>query len=130
MQLIDTHTHLFLPEFDTDRDEMVNRAADNGIVKLLMPNIDIHSVGAMLNAVERYKGICFPMLGLHPTSVSEDYLQQLDKLEKIFPEHEFIAVGEIGIDMYWDKSHLKEQLEAMRKQVAFAVNSGPLSERI
>jgi TatD DNase family protein len=124
MQLVDTHTHFYLPEFDDDRDEMVNRAAVNGIVKLLMPNIDIHSVGAMLNAVERYKDICFPMLGLHPTSVSEDYLQQLEKLENIFPEHNFIAVGEIGIDMYWDKSHLKEQLEAMRRQVAFAVNSG------
>ncbi len=123
MQLVDTHTHLYLPEFDSDRDEMVSRAKVNGIEKLLMPNIDIHSVEAMLLAATRYKGICFPMLGLHPTSVKEDYIMQLDKLEKIFTEHKFIAVGEIGIDLYWDKTHLKEQLEAMRRQVAFAIRA-------
>ncbi len=78
----------------------------------------------MLSAASRYKGICLPMIGLHPTSVKEDYLEQLDNLEKIFIEHKFIAVGEIGIDLYWDKTHLKEQTEAMRRQVAFAVSHG------
>jgi len=123
MQLVDTHTHLYLPEFDSDRDEMVSRATVNGIEKLLMPNIDIHSVEAMLSAADRYEGICFPMLGLHPTSVKEDYIMQLDKLEKIFTEYKFIAVGEIGIDLYWDKTHLKEQLEVMRRQVELAIRS-------
>jgi TatD DNase family protein len=103
---------------------MINRATGDGIEKLLMPNIDIHSVEAMLSASIRYKGVCLPMIGLHPTSVLDDYRQQLDNLEKIFPDHGFIAVGEIGIDLYWDKTHLKEQLEAMRRQVAFAVNKG------
>jgi TatD DNase family protein len=121
MQLVDTHTHLYLPEFDSDRDEMVSRATVNGIEKLLMPNIDIHSVEAMLSAAGRYEGICFPMLGLHPTSVKEDYMVQLEKLEKIFTENKFIAVGEIGIDLFWDKTHLKEQLEVMRRQVELAV---------
>jgi TatD DNase family protein len=121
MQLIDTHTHLYLAEFDSDRDEMVSRATVNGIEKLLMPNIDMHSVEAMLSSAARYEGICFPMLGLHPTSVKEDYLLQLDKLEKIFTEYKFIAVGEIGIDLYWDKTHLREQIGAMRRQVEFAV---------
>ena len=106
MQLIDTHTHLYLPEFDTDRDEVVNRAVSNGVVKLLMPNIDIHSVGPMLSAEDRYPGYCYPMIGLHPTSVKEDYLAQLDKLEKLVSEHKFIAIGEIGIDLYWDKTSL------------------------
>jgi len=124
MKFIDTHTHLYLPEFDSDRDEMINRATSYGIEKLLMPNIDIHSVEAMLSASSRYKGVCLPMIGLHPTSVSDDYQRQLDDMEKIFPEHHFIAIGEIGIDLYWDKTHLKEQLEAMRRQVAFAVKSG------
>lgn len=123
MQLVDTHTHLYLPEFDSDRDEMVSRATVNGIEKLLMPNIDMHSVEAMLSSATRYEGICFPMLGLHPTSVKEDYLLQLDKLEKIFNEYKFIAVGEIGIDLYWDKTHLKEQLEVMRRQVELAIRS-------
>ena len=124
MQLIDTHSHLYLAEFDSDRDEMVSRAVENSIVKMLMPNIDIHSVGALLSSTNRYKGICYPMLGLHPTSVKEDFRHQFDELEKIFPENEFIAIGEIGIDLYWDKTYLREQLTAMKKQVEFAVGKG------
>jgi len=124
MRLIDTHTHLYLPEFDSDRDEMITRAAGNGIEKFLMPNIDINSVEALLSASSRYKGTCLPMIGLHPTSVSDDYRKQLDDLEQIALEQNFIAVGEIGIDLYWDKTHLNEQLDAMRRQVAFAVKSG------
>ena len=120
MQFIDTHTHLYLPEFDTDRDEVVNRAVGNGISKMLMPNIDIQSVDQMLSAVNRYPGICYPMIGLHPTSVKEDYLSQLDKLENLAAKHKFIAIGEIGIDLYWDKTFLKEQLIAFRRQIAFA----------
>jgi len=121
MQLIDTHTHVYLPEFDTDRDEVVKRAHNNGIAKMLMPNIDLHSVDHMLSTKERYPGICYPMSGLHPTSVKDDYLYQLDKLETLFTKHKFIAIGEIGIDLYWDKSFLKEQFTAFRRQVAYAI---------
>ncbi len=124
MHLVDTHTHLYLPEFDPDRDEMTGRAVAAGVVKLLMPNIDIHSVDAMLSAADKYKGICYPMIGLHPTSVKGDYQSQLETLDKIFPNHEFIAVGEIGIDLYWNISYLKEQIDAFRKQIVFAVTSG------
>lgn len=124
MQLADTHTHLYLPEFDSDRDEMIQRALAGGVRKMLMPNIDLHSVGPMLSASERYRDICYPMIGLHPVSVNKDYLSELEELEKIFPVHEFIAIGEIGIDLYWDKSHLKEQKEAFRRQVRFATDSG------
>ena len=121
MQYIDTHTHLYLPEFDTDRDEVVNRALGNGISKLLMPNIDIHSVEPMLSAVNRYPGICYPMTGLHPTSVKDDYLTQLDNVESLVSGSRFVAIGEIGIDLYWDKTFLKEQLIAFRRQIEFAV---------
>lgn len=124
MELIDTHTHLYLPEFDTDRDEMVNRAVSSGVVKLLMPNIDIDSVERMLSAADRYGGICYPMIGLHPTSVKEDYREQLGKLEMLAKVHQFIAIGEIGIDLYWDKTHLKEQTEALKHQINLAVISG------
>jgi TatD DNase family protein len=124
MQLIDTHTHLYLPEFDTDRDEAVNRAVSNGVVKMLMPNIDIHSVDRMLSAGNRYAGICHPMVGLHPTSVKEDYLSQLDHLETLFPKYKYVAIGEIGIDLYWDKTFLNEQLTALRRQVIFAIDKG------
>jgi TatD DNase family protein len=123
MQLIDTHTHLYLPQFDTDRDEVVSRAVDNGIVKMLLPNIDLQSVDQMLSSVNRYPGICYPMTGLHPTSVKSDYTAQLDKLEKLFNKQIFIAIGEIGIDLYWDKSLLKEQIISFRRQIAFAYDN-------
>jgi TatD DNase family protein len=121
MKLIDTHTHIYLPEFNNDRDAAVNRALENGIEKLLMPNIDINSIGAMLRTESKYPGICHSMAGLHPTSVREDYLDQLDKLEALWSKHKFIAIGEIGIDLYWDKTFIKEQMYSLRRQIAFAI---------
>lgn len=123
MQLIDTHTHLYLPEFDSDRDEMVNRAISSGVVKLLMPNINIHSVGQVHAAADRYKGICLPMTGLHPTSVKDDYIIQINNLLDQASVSKYIAIGEIGIDLYWDKTYLNEQKEAMRQQVDFAIKA-------
>lgn len=122
MQFIDTHTHLYLPEFDADRDEVVNRAVTNGILKMLLPNIDLSSVEPMLSAVDRYPGICYPMIGLHPTSVKDDYLIQLDNLENLIAKHKFIAIGEIGIDLYWDRTYLNYQLVSFRRQIAIAAN--------
>jgi TatD DNase family protein len=124
MQFIDTHTHLYLPEFDADRDEVVSRAVGNGIMKLLLPNIDLSSVDPMLSAVNRYPGICYPMTGLHPTSVKKDYPSQLDMIEKLLTKHKFVAIGEIGIDLYWDKTFLKEQLISFRRQIALASDNG------
>jgi TatD DNase family protein len=124
MQLIDTHTHLYLPEFDNDRDEVVNKAISSNVKKLLMPNIDVNSVETMLVVENRYPGICYSMIGLHPTSVKEDYLSQLDKLETLISKHKFIAIGEIGIDLYWNKTFIIEQINAFRRQVSFALGSG------
>jgi len=124
MQLIDTHTHIYLPAFKNDRDEVIGRSVSNGVVKLLMPNIDARSIEPMLSAAEKYQGICLPMIGLHPTSVKEDYLSQLDEIEKTALKHKFIAIGEIGIDLYWDKTRLAEQIAAFRRQVEFAVRNG------
>jgi TatD DNase family protein len=121
MQFIDTHTHLYLPEFNADRDIVIECATNRGVEKMLMPNIDIHSIDAMMNAVERYKGRCFPMIGLHPTSVKNDYADQIEKMETIFFDNHFIAIGEIGIDLYWDKTYIKEQIQAFKRQVNFAV---------
>jgi TatD DNase family protein len=123
MQFIDTHTHLYLSEFDADRDEVVNRGTSNGISKMLLPNIDTNSVKLMLDLVSRYPGICFPMSGLHPTSVKEDYLSQLDSLEKLTTENKIIAIGEIGIDLYWDKMFVKEQIISFRRQIGFALQN-------
>ena len=121
MTFIDTHTHLYLPEFDEDRDKAVERATGSGIAMMLMPNIDIHSADIMLKTEARYSGICHSMIGLHPTSVKADYLSQLDRLEEIFTMHRFIAIGEIGIDLYWDKTFIAEQIIAFRRQIAFAI---------
>ena len=124
MKLIDTHTHIYLPEFGADRDEAIDRAVQSGVVRLLMPNIDTDSVSAMLSSEENYPGICYPMIGLHPTSVKEDFLSQLDKLENLAVGHKFYAIGEIGIDLYWSQSHLNEQVIAFRRQIIFALKSG------
>jgi len=112
MQLIDTHTHLYLPEFDDDRDLVVNRAIESGVVRLLLPNVDIDSVSRMLSVGNRYPGICSPMIGLHPTSVKEDFISQIDKLENLATNYKFCAIGEIGIDLYWDQSNLEDQIKA------------------
>lgn len=122
MQLIDTHTHIYLPEFDTDREETIHRATQSGIVKMLMPNIDIHSFDAMMAVEKAFPGKCFSMTGLHPTSVKEDYVSQLEMLESLFDTHRFIAIGEIGIDLYWDKTFINEQLTAFRRQIEFALS--------
>jgi TatD DNase family protein len=124
MQLIDTHTHIYLPEFDGDRDLVIKRAVESGVTKLLMPNINIDSASQMLSVENLYPGICFPMIGLHPTSVKEDYLTQIEKLETLAAGIKFCAIGEIGIDLYWDQSKLNEQVDAFTRQVAFAVGSG------
>ena len=124
MKLIDTHTHIYLPEFDDDRDLVIKRAVESDVTNLLMPNIDIGSVNIMLEVENLYPGICLPMIGLHPTSVKEDYITQIEKLEILTASHKFCAIGEIGIDLYWDRSKLNEQVEAFRRQVSFAVDSG------
>jgi TatD DNase family protein len=124
MKYIDTHTHLYLPEFDSDRDEAVARAMNSGVLKMFMPNIDTGSADSMLTVANRYPGICFPMIGLHPTSVKDDYSMQLNELEDLFFKHKFIAIGEIGIDLYWDKTFLNEQIIALRRQITFALDKG------
>jgi len=122
MKLIDTHTHIYLPEFDNDRDEVIGRAVANGIVKLLMPNIDAESVGKMLGVEKKFPGICHSMTGLHPTSVKEDFRSQLEQIKNLEENHKFCAIGEIGIDMYWDKSFLEEQVTVFREQVGTALD--------
>ncbi len=123
MQLVDTHTHIYLPEFDNDRDEVIARAVGNGVLMLLMPNIDLHSVDSMLAVQKRYPGICLPMAGLHPGSVKSDYRDQLGPVLELHSRLPGIAVGEIGIDLYWDKTFIEEQTIAFREQVAFALKS-------
>lgn len=124
MNFIDTHTHLYLPEFDDDRDEAVSRAVERGVGYLLLPNIDSGSIGPMLESCSKYPGICYPMLGIHPTSVKADWNLQLGILDEWIGREPFVAIGEIGIDLYWDKTYLEEQVAAFRYQLEFALDKG------
>jgi TatD DNase family protein len=121
MFLIDTHTHLYSSQFDEDRNDVIQKSLDKGVQKLLLPNIDQSSIDGMMNLVVNYPNVCYPMMGLHPCSVDENVEESLKNLESFFTEnHKFIAVGEIGIDLYWDKTFLKEQIKAFEIQINWA----------
>lgn len=120
MNIIDTHNHIYLPEFDDDRDEVIKRSVSAGVQTVMMPNIDSSSVAPMLAAEERYPGICLPMMGLHPTSVKENYRDELDLVETRLREHKYYGIGETGIDLYWDKTFIREQIVSFRRQLELA----------
>ncbi len=123
MQFIDTHSHLYLPEFDKNRDEVINRAIRKGISKICLPNIDTRSIKPMMDLVNKYPDFCFPMIGLHPTSVRKNYRDVLKKVQEHLLKENFIAIGEIGIDLYWDKTYIKEQKKAFREQITLAIDN-------
>jgi TatD DNase family protein len=120
MYLIDTHSHIYQPPFADDRDAMMQRALEAGVKKILLPNIDIESVERVHALCDAYPDVCYPMMGLHPCDVKENYKEVLDKLYKHFSERKYIAVGEIGIDLYWDKTTLPYQMEAFKIQIGWA----------
>ena len=120
MQLIDSHTHLYLPEFDNDRDEVIKRALSSGVIKMLLPNIDRGSIEPMMQMARDYPGICLPMIGVHPTSIKDDYPEQMEAVKENIKAHKFIAIGEIGIDLYWDRTYIREQEEAFTEQLKLA----------
>jgi len=120
MIITDTHTHLYSEAFDDDRDEMMQRAFDFGITRFFIPAIDSTYTKAMFKLEQDYPDNVFLMMGLHPTSVKENYKEELAHVEKLLSERHFIAIGEIGVDLYWDKSTLKIQQEAFRYQIKLA----------
>ncbi len=120
MFLIDTHTHLYLEEFDTDRHEMVERAIQQGVNKMLLPNIDSGSIDGMLELCQAFPENCLPMMGLHPTSVKENFEEELKIVDEWLEKQKFYAIGETGIDLYWDKTHQKEQELAFVHQINLA----------
>jgi TatD DNase family protein len=120
MTLIDTHTHLYSSKFDSDRDQMINRAIDAGVDKFFLPNIDGSSIEGMLALESTYPDRCFPMMGLHPCSVNERYREELGLVKSWLDKRPFSAVGEIGLDLYWDKTYIEEQKTAFRLQMEWA----------
>jgi TatD DNase family protein len=120
MKFIDTHTHLYLPEFDQDRKEMVNRAIEQGVDLLLLPNIDSSTTEAMFKMVADFPENCHPMVGLHPGSVKENWKDELATLRPLLDKPGVIAVGEIGMDLYWDKTFIEQQRLVFREQIKWA----------
>lgn len=121
MTFIDTHSHLYADAFDGERDEMIKRAFDAGVEEIFMPNIDLSSVEGMQSVHDKYPDRCHMMMGLHPCSVDENVESTLQKIKQLLDTvGPYYAVGEIGIDLYWDKSHFKEQEYAFREQIKWA----------
>lgn len=116
---IDTHAHIYSEEFKEDLENMLATAMSEGITDIYMPNIDSTSIDEMMRISNLYKN-CHPMMGLHPCYVKDNYEGELKIVEKYLANHSFAAVGEIGIDLYWDKTYMQEQAIAFRRQIALA----------
>lgn len=120
MILTDTHTHLYSEAFDTDRSAVIKNAMDQGIERFFIPAIDSTYTEAMFSLRDAHPENIFLMMGLHPTHVKENYKDELRHVEEMLSEHKFYAVGEVGIDLYWDKTFLEQQREAFRFQIQLA----------
>ena len=117
MILTDTHTHLYSEAFDEDRTEMMQRAFDNNVQRMFVPAIDSTYTEAMLDLEKTYPKQVFLMTGVHPTHVKENYLDELAHVKELLAQRSFVAIGEIGIDLYWDKTLLIQQQDAFRTQI-------------
>lgn len=122
MIFTDTHTHLYLEEFDQDRREVIEKATGSGVKYMMLPNIDSTSISTMLALADEFPGNCFPMMGLHPTSVKENFREELAIVEKQLQERKFYGIGECGIDLYWDKTFAKEQEFVFRHHIELALS--------
>ena len=122
---VDTHTHLFCEEFDTDRAAAVERAVAAGVTRLCLPAINRASVPALLAMCDEFPGICYPMIGLHPTDVAHDYKEELFEIERMLvADDRFVAVGEVGLDFYWSEEFRSEQIDAFEAQIGWARRAG------
>ncbi len=121
MNLIDTHTHLYVKEFSIDIQQVIERAEKEKVNKFFLPAIDSSETEAMFELEKKFPGKCFAMAGLHPCSVKENYKEELNKVERLLSERKFAAIGETGLDFYWDKSFIKEQYESLTIQAQWAL---------
>lgn len=125
MRLVDSHSHLFLEEFQADLPQVMARARLAGVTHIFMPNIDSTTIAPMLRVCSQYEGYCFPMIGLHPTSVNAGYKEELAVVaEQLAKPNGYVAVGEVGMDLYWDKTFLREQQLVFDQQVQWALEYG------
>ena len=117
---VDTHSHIYSEEFSSDRNEVIARALKAGVSKIVLPNIDSSTIKPMLDLADSGPNLFVPLLGLHPTSVKEDFRKELEIMEYWFNKRKFAGIGEIGIDLYWYKSFINEQIEAFKIQIGWA----------
>lgn len=122
MNIIDTHSHIYQPDFDNDIEDVILRAKQAGVINILLPNIDVESINRVTDLSNKYAGYCLPMMGLHPTSVSTDWKSDLNTIKTELKQGGYIAVGEIGIDLYWDKSLVEEQKQAFEEQLRWSAD--------
>lgn len=120
MEFIDTHAHLYMSDYEQDLEKVIERAKTAGIHKILLPNVDHESINPLLELCKTYPATFFPMTGIHPTSIKENYKDLLVLVEDSLKKHKFIAIGEVGIDLYWDKSFFTQQQEAFAHQIDLA----------
>ncbi|MFY0645081.1 MAG: TatD family hydrolase [Bacteroidia bacterium] len=120
--MIDSHAHIYADEFNDDLEQIVLNAQEVGVSKILLPNIDLKSIKGIESLITKYPGFAFPMMGLHPCSVDSNYLNELELIRKSLDEYNCIAVGEIGVDLYWDKSTQDIQIEAFKIQCDWAID--------
>lgn len=120
MNMIDTHAHLFSPEFSNDLDEVVKRARETGVNKVLLPNIDSESINNLLESYNSYPDFFLPMMGLHPTSVKSNWKEELSTIYNELLNNKYIAVGEIGIDLYWSDTYKNEQIQVFEDQLKWS----------
>lgn len=122
--MIDSHTHIYMEEFDTDRNDVITRAVQAGVSHMILPNVDAESIEPLQQTIAQYPHRCHAAMGLHPTSVDTDFREQLAAIRPLFDTHNNCAVGEIGIDLYWDKTYRDEQCEAFATQIEWAQQMG------
>ena len=123
MKIIDTHTHLYLNQFKDDIDKVIQRSIDKGINKFIFPAIDSTHFNDMHDLKNKYPGSVYLMSGLHPTNVKENYKEELEFVVNSLKSHSYVAIGEIGIDLYWDKTYLKQQQDAFEFQIRLAIKN-------
>ena len=120
MKIVDTHAHLYLSDFKDDIDDVIQRAMEAGVYKILLPHIDSKTTRPLHQLAEKRSGFFLPMMGLHPTSVKENFKTELDQVEDNLRSRDYIAIGEVGLDLYWDKSFIREQQLVFEKQMLLA----------
>lgn len=120
MVFTDTHTHLYSKEFDNDRPALIAKAIESGVTRFFLPNVDSESLPLMFQVEKQFPENCFSMMGLHPCSVNAHYQQELMIVEHWLTRRKFVAIGEIGIDLYWDKTFFVQQQDAFRRQITLA----------